>query len=116
TRLPARQQRELQPLPVTVDVGESDFTQPLKLRFNVQQLVRGVFTEQRNAEPLEEALVQGRRRRSDVFQVAEDTARREQAEHLGVERALAFVDQVMNGEARHHRVKHAQDGQRQVEV
>src|SRR5207247_4352389 len=94
TRLPARQQRQFQPFPVTVHVRESDFAQPLKLRFNVQQLVRGIFTEEWNAEPLEEALVQGRRWRSDVFQVAENPARRKQAEHLGVERSLAFVRQV----------------------
>jgi hypothetical protein len=39
----ANQQRQLAPLPMAVHVDETDFTQPVQLRLNVEKLVRRIF-------------------------------------------------------------------------
>jgi len=51
-----------------------------------------------------------------MLQVAEHAARCQPLERLGVDRALARVDAVVDGEARHDRVEQAQVGQRLVYI
>ena len=51
------QKSQLAPFPVTVHIQEPDPAQPLQLRMNIQQLVRGVLVTCRNANGLEEALM-----------------------------------------------------------
>ena len=43
SRLNAAKQREFEPLPVAVHVGEADLPQPAELRLHVEQAIRGVF-------------------------------------------------------------------------
>src|SRR3712207_2623678 len=83
TRLPPRQQRQLEPLPEAVDVVVADLAQPAELGLQVEQDVRGVLFLRRDPEGIEEARVQGRRRRGNVLQVAEDATGDEPVEDLG---------------------------------
>jgi len=56
------------------------------------------------------------RGRSHVFQIAKYSAGIESLIDLGVERALPFVSEMMNGEAGNYRVKFAQVGERSLKI
>src|SRR3954467_9122191 len=99
-RLHPREERELAPLPVALDVHETDLAQPGQLRLDGDKLVRRVVLGRRLADRGEEGDVELRRGGVDVLEVQEAPARLEQLEHLPVQRPLALIDAVMDREAR----------------
>src|ERR1017187_86543 len=79
------QQRQLPPLPMAIHIHKSNFPQPLKLRFEIQQLVRGIFGFARFADVRQELFVQ-----------------------FAIKFALPLVDEMMNREAGNDGVELAQ--------
>ena len=71
---PPHQQCQFPPLPVTIHIHKPNLTQPLQLRFQIQQLVGRIFRFDRVADAVQELFVQRRRRRGYVLQIAEDAA------------------------------------------
>ena len=110
------EERQFEPFPMAIDVVETDFAEPLKLGFDADEFVRRIFIGWSNAESPEELSVELRRGRSDMFEIAEDAARVERTIYLAVESSLSLIGAVVNGEARHDRVKAAEVGQRMVEI
>src|ERR1700692_4675588 len=90
---------------MAVTIDETDFTQPLELRLNVEKLVGWIFVFGLDVERGQELVVQGPRRRCHMFEVAEDRARSESREHLFVQLTFARMGQVMNGKTRDDRVE-----------
>ena len=97
-RFDADEERHLQPLPVAVDVVETELAQPAELGLDVEQAVRGVLVLDRLVDRREERQVQALGRRGDVLEVGEDPAGLEQLEDLAIERALALVLEVVDRE------------------
>src|SRR5436189_4006958 len=84
----AGEQRELAPLPVTVDVHEADVAQPLELWVDVEELVRGILVRGRDSDRLKESLVRDDRHRRDVLQIAEHACRLQHRPDFFVQLAL----------------------------
>jgi len=51
------QQCQLSPLPVAIRIHKANLTEPPKLRFQVQQLVRRILRLNREPDPLQKLLV-----------------------------------------------------------
>ena len=103
--LDADEKGHLEPLPVAVDVIEAELAQPAELGLDVEQAVRGVFPIRSIAERLVEAPVQAVGRGGDVLEVGVDAAGLESLEDLGVQGALSFILEVVDGEAGDDRVE-----------
>jgi len=114
--LNSNEEGHLEPLPVAVDVLEADVAQPAKLGLHVGESVRGVLPVGRVAKRLVEAPVKARSRRGDVLEVGEDPSGLEQLEDFGVDRALTFVREVMDGEGGDDGAEAVEGGKRLGEV
>ena len=68
-------QRQLEPFPVAVNVIKTDGTQPIQLGRDVEQDIAWVFIISGCTDARQEACVEGRRWRGNMFQIAEDAAR-----------------------------------------
>jgi glycerol dehydrogenase-like iron-containing ADH family enzyme len=86
-----------EPLPVAVDVVETEFAQPPELALHGEQAVRGILILERLADRREERQVQAIGWRGHMFEVGEHPARFEQVEDLAVERALSLVLEMVDG-------------------
>ena len=51
-----------------------------------------------------------------MFEIAKDSSRIQPGMNLGVECALTFMDEMMNGETGHHRIEVAELGKRILEI
>src|SRR5580658_3683770 len=99
----AREQCQFAPFPVAVDIGVANLTQPRKLGFEIEQLIRWVFVLAGNSP--KEPGMETRRGGSNVLEIAEDATRSEGLEYLLIESTFSLVRQVMNCKTRHHKVK-----------
>src|SRR5580692_1115584 len=109
-------EREFQPFPVAVHVGEADFAEPAELKFDTGELVRRVFVRGGDAEGLQKPGVEVWRRGGNVLEIAKDTARGQRGVDLGIERLLPRVRAVMDGKARDDCVEESEVGQGMVEI
>ncbi len=96
-RLDAHEERHLEPLPVAVDVVETECAQPPELTLDVEQAVRQIFVLERLADRREERHVQAMGRRRDMFEVREHSAGFEQIDDLAVQRTLSLVLEMVDG-------------------
>src|SRR5205085_12194106 len=80
-----REERELAPSPLAVDVGEADVAEPTQLGLDVGQLVRRIVLLAALADGAEERGVQRRRRRLHVLEVAEHATGLQPLEDLAVQ-------------------------------
>jgi len=113
---PSRQQRQFAPLPVAIDICETDLTQPTQLGLEIKQFVRRIFRVYGVSDRMQKLFVQKWRGRGNMIQITENATRIQQAVGLRIERPLALVYQVMNGEARNNRIKPAKLGKRVIEI
>jgi len=93
---------------VTINIGETDLSQPGQLRLDVEQLVRRVLILWRNLQGTQEGLVQAAGRRRYVFEVAEHTSRSQEVVYLAVQVSFSLVADVMNCEAGHDGVERSE--------
>ena len=109
-------QGQLAPLPMAIRVGEADLGEPPRLNPGRDRPVRGVFIGGRVADRRQETRVQRRRGRRDVLQVEQPPAGPQEIEQLPIERALARVGEMVDGEGRDDQVESAEGGERPRQV
>jgi hypothetical protein len=107
----ADEQGQFAPFPVAIDVVKANFAEPAELGFDVEKLVGRIFVSFGDPESLEEAVMNARGWRGDVFEVAEDSATKKKGPDLRVELAFALVGKMVNGEAGNHRIEAAEGRQ-----
>ncbi len=93
---------------MAIHIHEPDFSQPCELSFEIQQLIRWIFRLNRKSDAVQKFLMQACRRRSDVLQIAKDSAGIEPIVDFAIEALLPLMHEVMNGKTRNHRVEFLQ--------
>ena len=88
---------------MAVNILKSNLAKPFQLRLEIEQFIGRVFI--RPADGREKLIVNSRRGRSDVFEVAEDASGRDDFEYLLVQCAFSLMNQMMNREARNDGVE-----------
>ena len=112
----AGQQGQFTPFPVAIHVPEANLAQPSQLDLQIQQFVRRVFSVQCAPDAAQEFLVKLWRHGRYMLEIAKYATGGEACINLSVKGALAFVDEMMNSEARNHDVKTAQVGKRVFKI
>ena len=95
----SREQGQFPPFPVAVNVNEPNLPQPSQLCVDIQQLIRGVLSFGGDSESGEELLVKRCCGRRYVLKIAKHSAWYQVFKHLAIQRPLAGVRDVVNGEA-----------------
>jgi hypothetical protein len=101
---------------VTIHVRESNAPQPSELSLDIEQLVRRILRLHGEPDPLQELLVQICVRRRNVLQIAKDSIWVQHPVNLAIQRSLAFVDEMVNGEAGDHGIELTKFGQRIIKI
>jgi hypothetical protein len=115
-RLHADEKGHLEPLPVAVDVIETELAKPAELNLHPEQTVRRVRILERFTDRGEESEMEALGRGGYVLEVGEDAAGFQEVEDLSVERTLPFVLEVVDGERGDDGIEAPERGQRLGEV
>jgi hypothetical protein len=114
--LHADKKGHLEPLPVAVDVIETELPQPSELSLDVEQAVRPIFILERLLDRREEREMQAMGRRGHMLEVGEDSAGFEEIEDLAIERVLSLMLEVVDAKRGDDSVEAPERGQRLGEV
>ena len=112
----ADQKGHLEPLPVAVDVIETDLAQPPELNLDSEQAVRRICILEWFADRGKEGQMDALRRRGHMLEVGEDSAGFEEIEDLAIKRVLSLVLEVVDGKRGNDNIETPERGQRLGQV
>jgi hypothetical protein len=115
-RLTTNEEGQFPPFPITVHVLVSDISQPPKLGFNVQKLVRWIFVFAADVHCFEKAFVDLGVWRCYMFQVAKHASRFQYLPNFSINGSLPFVAAMMNRKARSNDVKGSEIWKRRIQI
>lgn len=101
---------------MAVYIREANLAQPSQLSFHVQQLIRSIFGLQCVPDAMQELLMQFGRNRGYMLEITENASGVHPGKNLGVKRPLAFMNEMVNSEARNHGIEEAELGKRILEI